>query len=271
MVGGCGDQVVVYDSRSDAVFPVVFDVWPEKMVGLAGGDMAIMRESATVEPRLEASPDAQSSLQVLQELGILRSVVGPGDATQPRQPLRVPDAVERQNGRVTAALRRIEQGLHLDEAMGWLESDAMDVPRDSAYCEEVLMVGADTDVGVWDGKGMHAPHHCSLCLSLSLTHTASLLSTLSPTHCISTLPLSLSLSLSLSLLRALVWGRDCVRVSIRWFADAQARCSRPSPTRLPVSSRTRFDIDLTARVLAMLVALSVAWAGAGTPCPRPLP
>lgn len=161
----------VRDLRREATYPLVFDVWQEKLdsgtffgvqdTGQASmPDYSTAAQNSAVDAALLAElcgsevPEVPSKTVSARELFPKREEASRGSSTYIG---REPGVGHGRDRRVTDALRRIENGLHLDSAVDRHGGTRTEYPEDNESSRRLLMAGVDMDVSNWDGLGVPLP------------------------------------------------------------------------------------------------------------------
>jgi hypothetical protein len=171
-------QVFVRDLRRDAPYPLVFDVWQEKIASAAyhGAvqdigqssmpDYSTAANNSALDPALIAelcadetlmsSPHAISS-RTSSHADLLKSE---GDTVSRASGMFGASSGSRQMGgdrRVTEAMRRIENGLHVDSAVDRHGGSRTEYPEDTEASRAVLMSGVNLSLDDWESLGEPLP------------------------------------------------------------------------------------------------------------------
>ena len=174
-------QVLVRDLRQGAKFPVVFDVWHDKVAadsghyfGIQDLGLAYTVDESTAATNTELDPAVLRDFFPLAEGMPMDHRGSFGSAAEEfKDSASFPDRLEdittefapmaesfedkAQNRRVTEALRRIEDTLHLENAADRTEATHMEYQEDSAESRAYLMSGVNLDVDDWDSSGTPLP------------------------------------------------------------------------------------------------------------------
>jgi hypothetical protein len=168
----------VRDLRRDAPYPLVFDVWQEKMASAAyhGAvqdigqssmpDYSTAANNSALDPALIAelcgddgvmSPPHGISSRTSSHVDVLRR---DGDPVSRASGMFGASSGSRQMGgdrRVTEAMRRIENGLHVDSAVDRHGGSRTDYPEDTESSRAVLMSGVNLSLDDWENLGDPLP------------------------------------------------------------------------------------------------------------------
>lgn len=164
-----GVQIFVRDLRRDATYPLVFDVWQEKLdsgafFGVQDTGQASMPDYST------AADNTAVDASILAELFGSEVPEVPVKTASTREMLPRRDEASRASAallsgssrqgrdrRVTDAMRRIENGLHLDSAVDRHGGSRTEYPDDNEQSRRLLMAGVDLDITNWDSLGTPLP------------------------------------------------------------------------------------------------------------------